>query len=72
MAEAQDYLTQLVQEAKDTITESNLKSILNAIIGAKGESEVLTIDIVYDKRVDIRNQSEGELELTAGLIQLYL
>ena len=58
----QGYLSQLVKEAADTITERNLKSILNAIIGASTESEVLTINIVYGKKITMRNQTEGEYE----------
>ena len=72
MADTQDYLTRLVKEAADTITERNLKSILTAIICASTESEVLTIDLVYGKRLGFTNRSEGELELAEGLIQLYL
>ena len=66
MADTQDDLSQylriLVKEAAITITERNLKSILNAIVGASTESEVLTINIVYGKKITMHNQTEGEYE----------
>tara|TARA_Y100001938_G_C7992002_1_gene379988 strand:- start:733 stop:936 length:204 start_codon:yes stop_codon:yes gene_type:complete len=62
MADTQDYLSTLAKEAAITITPRNLKSILNAIIGSSAESEVLTINIVYGKKITMHNQTEGEYE----------
>ena len=72
MADTQDYLSTLVKEAAITITERNLESILNAIVGASTESEVLTINIVYGHKITMRNQSKEQLELLDGLEKLYL
>tara|TARA_R110002012_G_scaffold87192_2_gene215846 strand:+ start:19047 stop:19247 length:201 start_codon:yes stop_codon:yes gene_type:complete len=62
MADTQDYLSQLVKEAADTIGESNLKSILNAIIGSSTESELLTINLVYGVKITMHNQTIEEYE----------
>lgn len=62
MADTQDYLSILVKEAAITIGESHLKSILNAIVGASVESEVLSIHLVYGKKLVMQNQTEGEYE----------